>query len=550
MSQLSDFFSVTGGGAGLEWSNISTNTTATKNKGYFVDTSSGAITITLPATATTGDQVGISDYSGTFGSNKCIVARNSHNIMGDAEDFECDISNLGVLFVYSDVTIGWRIVNTADGVGAGGTGGGITWSAVSDDITGEGGNGYLFDNSILAHTLTLPASPTVGDTISAADLTGDFNIYPLTVARNGGKIMEMEEDMSLDVQYQRVTLVYSGETVGWSIIELEPSAVASTHSGRRNVIINGNFDIWQRGTSQVQTGYFSCDRWRFTDAAGDASMSVSRTSISQFDLTGYPASPVKYCMAVTTGNSFEPGHYFLSEQRIEDVRTLNGEEVTLSFWAKASSSSLKLSIDFYQYFGSAGAPSSSVSTCITTSGVSLTTGWAKYTVTVTVPSISGKTISTDGTDFLSLRFWFSAGSLWDDEAPALYLISPGQAGTFYIGQVQLEKGVNATDFEYRHPGEEIILCQRYYEASKATGLMNTYNVGYTKAQQQSFKVTKRAIPVVTLSNLWTLGQSGTLGPLYSNTITIQDFIPTYTISSGVAGQGYAHTYDWTADAEL
>jgi hypothetical protein len=128
-----------GGGGGLEWSIISTNTTAEAGMGYFVDTSGGGIVVTLPSTAELGDQVGIVDYSGSFTTNICTVARNGHNIMGLTEDFECDIENLGILFVYADVTQGWKIVYTADGAGGGGGGGSSNSIFGSDNFTGDGG---------------------------------------------------------------------------------------------------------------------------------------------------------------------------------------------------------------------------------------------------------------------------------------------------------------------------------------------------------------------------------------------------------------------------
>jgi hypothetical protein len=99
------------------------------------------------------------------------------------------------------------------------TGGGLSWSVVSTNTISSNGNGYLFDNSSSSHTLSLPSSPEVGDTVAAGDLTGDFQNYSLTIDRNGSLIMGVAEDLTLDVRNQRVTLVYSGATRGWVIVD-------------------------------------------------------------------------------------------------------------------------------------------------------------------------------------------------------------------------------------------------------------------------------------------------------------------------------------------
>ena len=61
--------------------------TAVNGEGYFVDTGSGAITATLPASPSAGNIVYIKDYDGNFATNACTVARNGSNIRGEASDF-------------------------------------------------------------------------------------------------------------------------------------------------------------------------------------------------------------------------------------------------------------------------------------------------------------------------------------------------------------------------------------------------------------------------------------------------------------------------------
>ena len=78
--------------------------------------------------------------------------------------------------------------------------------------------------------------------------------------------------------------------------------------------------------------------------------------------------------------------------------------------------------------------------------------------------LSGKTLGTDNNDYLTLVFWFDAGSDYNSRTNSL----GQQSGTFDIAQVQLEAGSVATPFEMRPVGVEFQLCQRYYQVySKA-----------------------------------------------------------------------------------
>jgi len=82
--------------------------TAVSGNGYFVNTTSGAITVTLPATPSAGDIVGIKDYAGTFGTNNVTAARNGSLIDGTTSDGTLATNQLSVFFVYVDGTQGWK----------------------------------------------------------------------------------------------------------------------------------------------------------------------------------------------------------------------------------------------------------------------------------------------------------------------------------------------------------------------------------------------------------------------------------------------------------
>ena len=88
---------------------ITSNTTMVAGRGYFVNTTSGAITMTLPASATRGDEVWIVDYAATFDTNNLTVARNSHKIQGATSDLTVSTERAGFTLVYVDATQGWLL---------------------------------------------------------------------------------------------------------------------------------------------------------------------------------------------------------------------------------------------------------------------------------------------------------------------------------------------------------------------------------------------------------------------------------------------------------
>ena len=95
---------------GTSWQAVKTTTfTAVAGEGYFVDTSSGSYTATLPSSPTLGDEVTFVDYAGTFDTNNLTVGRNSENIQGSAADLTVSVERAGLTLVYSGATQGWLL---------------------------------------------------------------------------------------------------------------------------------------------------------------------------------------------------------------------------------------------------------------------------------------------------------------------------------------------------------------------------------------------------------------------------------------------------------
>jgi len=221
----------------------------------------------------------------------------------------------------------------------------------------------------------------------------------------------------------------------------------------RNKLINGGFDIWQRGTSQTSSGYGSDDRWSNSHNGSTKTASQQTFTLGQTDVPNNP----RYWSRTVVTSSAGTGNYVLKNQAIESVFTLAGQTATLSFWAKADASK-NIAVEFAQSFGTGGSPSS-YNTGIGVTTCALTTSWKYFTVTVSIPSITGKTLGTNNDHFLQVLFWFDAGSTFNSRTNSL----GQQSGTFDIAQVQLEAGSAATPFEVRPIGLELSLCQRYYQ---------------------------------------------------------------------------------------
>jgi hypothetical protein len=211
----------------------------------------------------------------------------------------------------------------------------------------------------------------------------------------------------------------------------------------KNKIINGNFGVWQRGTSFASSGYTS-DRW-FNDLAGSVG-TVSRQSFTAgtAPVAGYEGT-FFLRKSLTTG-----AQYSTLIQRIEDVRTFAGNTVTLSFWAKGTNPTGNFEANLIQNFGSGG----SGDVALTGQAFSVTASWVRYSFTFNVPSISGKTIGTGSYLFTSIY-----------QAAANTSVS-----TLDIWGVQLEAGSTATAFQTATGTiqGELAACQRYYYRSTSS----------------------------------------------------------------------------------
>lgn len=321
-----------------------------------------------------------------------------------------------------------------------------------------------------------------------------------------------------------------------AVVLPESGTVATTDNvvGFKNYIINGNFDVWQRGISQTASGYGSDDRW----VNNNIGSTKTHSMIDCTDVERALFNASKFSRTVVSSVA-GANNYCNKGQSIEDVTRLAGKTVTLSFWAKADANK-NIAITSGQTFGTGGSPSAAAYS----SGqlVALTTTWQKKTITMTIPSIVGKTLGTGGvnTSATYIYFAFDYGS-----GITIYPAQAQQSGTFDIAQVQLEEGSVATPFEQRPYGLELSLCQRYYEKVDSDRC-NTpiYGTGTGFLGSVKYKVPKRTIPTVSLgiaSHWRTIGiYTGTaLSTLNVQEITCYGFDVNGTSSGGNITAGYA-----------
>jgi hypothetical protein len=302
--------------------------------------------------------------------------------------------------------------------------------------------------------------------------------------------------------------------------------------GFKNRIINGNFDIWQRGTSfSNPNDTYTADRFLVVPGGGTTGDTVSQQTFTpgQTDVPGEPTYFLRFAVGATSANR-------VMHHRVEDVRTFAGQTCTLSFYAKASTAHTS-SVEFSQNFGSGG------STAVTQSAIAYTmsTSWQKFTFTVTLPSIAGKTIGTSS--YLYVAFIRSL---------------PASSVNIDIAQMQFEKGPQATAFDARPYTTELQLCQRYCFTLVSNGSNASSFMGVWRPATSSmlvvitFPVVMRASPSGSIpagSSSW--GTMDGLNPYtgtptlgaaspYSITISIPTSTPTFASGYGLMALMYAN----------
>ena len=254
---------------------------------------------------------------------------------------------------------------------------------------------------------------------------------------------------SADNTVARLATGNSGESIVADSSTSTGLRYQGNYAAGKNKIINGDFSVWQRGTSTnsaTSVSTFLADRFvsRFDYSSGTASLSQQTFTPGAAPVAGYEGS---YFLRMTMPSG--ASSYASLGQKIEDVRTFAGQTVTVSFWAK-SSSAQSATLLLRQDFGTGGSALVDYHTTY-----SLTTAWQRFTWTTTLTSITGKTIGT-GSNLLLQPFTYG-----------IYTSS----STLDIWGVQVEAGSVATAFQTATGTiqGELAACQRYYQRRSDSG---------------------------------------------------------------------------------
>jgi len=260
-----------------------------------------------------------------------------------------------------------------------------------------------------------------------------------------------------------------------------PSLNGGQFSGLRNLLINGTMRTNQRGVPSLTnpaSGAFLMDRWHLVYNGSGAARVWSHMAITPGDevLTG---GNIFHTRVEQTSSGAGATYLFLT-QRIEFAQTLNGRKATVSFYARrVAGAGTTIGGRFRQFFNG----STAVDTYFPQP--TITGSWGRYSFTVDVPSVAGKTIGTGNYLEFSLALPFN------------------QAFTIDITGVQVEGGTSASPFEDVSQGLELMLCQRYYERLTSDILTGAQAGSQSIGSRVFYKVSKRTSGTVTANRTYT-----------------------------------------------
>ncbi|WP_164117898.1 hypothetical protein [Stenotrophomonas maltophilia] len=333
---------------------------------------------------------------------------------------------------------------------------------------------------------------------------------------------------------------------GLGNVESTLAGIAGRLTGR-NVLINGDFRFWQRGSSRTVVAPLAVyvpDRYQIVcTGAGQVRVARKEFGTPAFGVPGYMSCDVSGATAATEAFCTQP---------VEGVQTLSGSKVTLSMQAWADSPGRKIGVRFIQSFGSGGSPDMTVYAGVQELG---TASSLRY-FTADLPSIQGKAVGPNSKLHVIVDFC----------TPAAYggqLVA--QSGSFSLTCMQLERGATPTEYELRPDSIELMLCQRYFEKSypaavppgtvtrqgrscvaQSTGA-NALNFFY-----QQYRVPKRSSAAVTLYS----SESGAAGKICQNNNADINGVVEDASQSGFSLYGNNNSgawgmwWHWTSDAEI
>lgn len=435
----------------------------------------------------------------------------------------------------------------------------MPWHAVVNKTANytvlQADNGYLItvDCTSGAVTLTLPtiSGLTANQPYSIAVIKTDATSNAVTIARASSDTVNGATSVTIaaqhggmavvatapstgtawrglrcgEVDYSKVTGITAGRLVGRGStagngVGQEISVAKglaftgqslSVTSARELPTINSYFDVWQRATSftpAAATKTYTADRWAVNIGTGGVATISRQTHTPGYPLgTLYGEPAYFFRWNQSTGGT---GSLTLSQFH-EGVRTLAdfAPDVIVLMWAKVSASTLAVTPKLVQKFGTGGSPSADVTT--TGSAKTVTTSWTLFSEVFALPTISGKTLGSNGDDSLELQLSLPTSSTF----------------TLDLAMVALMPGSVVVDVPLVPFEETMARCQRFHHKSFNTSQAEVQNAGINTPgcvqalasgtsvnQYVPFPVEMRAAPTITTysTNAATANWQGTGTP--------------------------------------
>jgi len=251
--------------------------------------------------------------------------------------------------------------------------------------------------------------------------------------------------------------------------------------GRRNIAYNGAMKVAQRGTSSTgigaSSGFFTLDRYKISVSGTAGRLTMSQVAVT--DLPGFANALKLDC--TTADTSIASGEFLLLHQDFEgqDVQqmkkgTSDAEKVTVSFYVKGNASAT-YAVELFDNDNDRSVSQS----------FSVTTSWNR--VILTFPADTTGTFDDDNATSLRMFFWLHSGSTYGggslgttwhttaaNRAAGISSFFDSTDRELFITGIQMEVGSQATPFEHRSFGEELKLCERYFQKHLGTQDSNFY----------------------------------------------------------------------------
>jgi hypothetical protein len=388
-----------------------------------------------------------------------------------------------------------------------------------------------------------------------------------TAALNAGDIIS---GIAYEVIYDGTWFQLASNVANGTITSAK-MANGGAEFGMRNRIINGAMMIDQRNAGASGTTAYTVDRWAY-DASQGGKVTWQQNSGSVTPPAGF-----KNYLGVVSSSAYSitSSDYFALKQVIEGFNTAdlswgtaNAATISISFWVRSSLTGT---------FGGVVSNGSNNRAYPFTYTISSANTWEQKTLTI-AGDTSG-TWATDNTGGIELNFGLGVGSTYSGAAGAWaagnYLSATGatsvvgtNGATFYITGVQLEKGSQATAFEWRSYGTELALAQRYFSMTFSQGTAPASNsgqagalltanasgtgIGFGLLVTWGFPIEMRTVPTVTTYNpsaagtSWFLNTAATVAAAVSNPGTRG--VTVYNNATSATGTNAA--IHLTASAEL